>query len=521
MRRPEQATACLSMAVEAAPENVSIYTAYLNALAVQGVRCFHNGNLDMAEQIFRFLEKGDYRTILVYVYLGIIEKELGNFSSALDYTAAAIQLSPDDPLLQLRRVTLLFQLGERAAGMAEMERLKERYPDIRNFQPGGSNEDRFMAVSLFQEKKYVKSVFHAKKVLRRDKDDVDMHLLIGEAYRLLGEREKARNHFDLSIKKNRKRSESYYGLAMVLWEMGQYEEVLTILDKIERVEGPGNVLSYYRALCRSELEYPVEESLAAVQDALRQHGADPFLMNTLGKEYLRTDLPDLAEKWFLKSIKVAGENVASEMGLIRVYQKLGDVKKLIDSYGRYLDLQPDDLEIRKELIKLLMEKEQYKAARKEIIRHDAYGKREKSFQGLLALCCMKTGDFSEAAVLYRQLLRKEPDNIMFLRGLVYCYDQSGNTKNAAFFLEKALAYLKPTSHLLLILGVLQYKDGNTEKALETFRKALSISKGDWRAYQNIGIIYRNKGITEFADMFLARAESYRAKENAGKINKTS
>ena len=79
MRRPEQAVAYLSRAVEAVPENGPIYTAYLNALAVQGVRCFHNGDLDMAEQIFRFLEKGEYRTILVYVYLGIIERELGNF----------------------------------------------------------------------------------------------------------------------------------------------------------------------------------------------------------------------------------------------------------------------------------------------------------------------------------------------------------------------------------------------------------------------------------------------------------
>ena len=506
MRRPDQAAAYLSKAVEAVPEKGPIYTAYLNALAVQGVKCFHNGDLDMAEQIFKFLEKGEYRTILVYVYLGIIEKELGNFSSALDYTSAAIRLSPDDPLLHLRRITLLFQLDERETAMAEMESLKERFPDVQDFQPGGHNEDRFMAVTLFQEKKYVKSVFHAKKVLRRYKDDIDMHLLIGEAYRLLGERQKARNHFELSIRKDRNRLESHYGLAMVLWEMEEYEEVLTALNRIERIGGPGDVLNYYKALCLSKLEYPVEESLAAVQEALRKTGADPFLMNTLGNEYLRTDLPDLAEKWFRKSIKLTGDTIVSVKGLIQVYSRLGVSKKLIHAYKRFLKLEPDNLEVRKELINLLMREEQYKEARKEIIKHDAYGNKEKSFQGLLALCCMKTGEFSEAAVLYRQLLRKDPDNVMFLRGLIYCYDQSGNTKNAVFFLEKALTYLKPTSHLLLILGVLQYKDGDAEKALKTFRKALSLSKGDWRAYQNIGIIYKNKGITEFADLFLSRAE---------------
>ena len=156
-----------------------------------------------------------------------------------------------------------------------------------------------MAVSLFQEKKYVKSVFHAKKVLRQDKDDVDMHLLIGEAYRLLGERGKARNHFDLSIRKNKTRSESYYGLAMVLWEQEEYEEVLSVLKQIERIDGDGEVLNYYRALCYSKLEYPVEESLAKVQEALRSNGADPFLMNTLGNEYLELICPTWLRNGFL------------------------------------------------------------------------------------------------------------------------------------------------------------------------------------------------------------------------------
>ena len=150
-------------------------------------------------------------------------------------------------------------------------------------------------------------------------------------------------------------------------------------------------------------------------------------------------MPDLAEKWFLKSAKLTGESSETEKGLIQVYHQLGKTKKLLEAYKRYLTLKPDDLERRKELIRLLMNEEKYKAAREEIINHDAYGFQEKSFQGLLALCCMKSGDYSEAAVLYRQLLRKEPDNVLFLRGLIYCYDRSGNTKNAVFFLEKALS----------------------------------------------------------------------------------
>ncbi len=68
--------------------------------------------------------------------------------------------------------------------------------------------------------------------------------------------------------------------------------------------------------------------------------------------------------------------------------------------------------------------------------------------------------------------------------------------------------------LSLILGVLKYKDGDTDGALEWFRKALSTSRKDWRAYQNIGIIYKRKGIAEFAEMFLSRAKELKAKDTA-------
>ncbi len=157
MRKPEKALVFLEQAVHLDPDNTSIYTGYLNALAVQGVRLFHLSDMDMAGQIFRFLEKADKDSLLTHIYLGIIERELGNIDKAIEHTDLSIALS-DDPLLKLRKSSLLYQSGRRKEAADSLETLKQHYPEFQNITPKQEDLNRFLAVSLFQENKYVKAI---------------------------------------------------------------------------------------------------------------------------------------------------------------------------------------------------------------------------------------------------------------------------------------------------------------------------------------------------------------------------
>jgi Flp pilus assembly protein TadD len=71
-----------------------------------------------------------------------------------------------------------------------------------------------------------------------------------------------------------------------------------------------------------------------------------------------------------------------------------------------------------------------------------------------------------------------------------------------------------TEPLLLVLGVLFFKDGDTERAAGAFRRALALAPRSWRAYRNLAMIHRGTGNNAFADTFMARARQYRAEEEA-------
>ena len=108
----------------------------------------------------------------------------------------------------------------------------------------------------------------------------------------------------------------------------------------------------------------------------------------------------------------------------------------------------------------------------------------------------KTGKFKEAAVVYRQLLINSPDNENYIRSLAFCLEKGGKRKTAILLIEKAVRFIKPSTMLLLIYGILLSRESEYEKALSQFRKVIDLDKKEWRAYENISLIYRNQGVSE-------------------------
>jgi Flp pilus assembly protein TadD len=53
-------------------------------------------------------------------------------------------------------------------------------------------------------------------------------------------------------------------------------------------------------------------------------------------------------------------------------------------------------------------------------------------------------------------------------------------------------------------GVLWYREGRLEQAATAFRAAIALAPKDWRAYRNLGMVYRKTGVKEFAEKFLAQ-----------------
>ncbi len=511
-RRPEIAADYLGRAVALAPGNAKLYTGYLNTLLVQAIRVFRRGELDLSRQMLEFIQGKRGDGILVDLHLAVIYREQGKLREALERYDSAILQAPQDPSIRFQRATVLHLLGERAAAAEELRGLNIlSKPEQFSWDPESTN--RVSATQYFRKAQYREAIRSAEQVLHASPKDVDMHLLVGEAHRILKNFERASNHFARVLDVKPRLLEPRYGLAMIHWENERWSEMRRELARIERIDPGNDVSSYYACLCACKLKEPSEKTIPALQAEIRKSGPDPFLFSALGEEYIRGGAAGLAEKWFKKAIVLAEDHRPAYLGLIAVSALSGDKGEASSAYEAYLARFPDDFDVRKDFIRFLVDAKEYAKAVSQVEKYVPYRKKDGKLLRLLALCYRKSGRLRQAATLYRRLLREEPSNEELLRSLIYCMEKVGNRENALVLLEKAVAYLdeKTSPTLLLMLGVLYYKSDSMEKAMSAFRKVTETSVDDWRAYLNIGMIYKRQGAAPFADKYFAKAEALKQK----------
>ena len=504
MRRPDHAIRTFRRALEIDPDDQRVFTGYLNALMVKSIRLIVGGEYEEAERNLRFILQHRSDSILPHIYIARIYREWGDGDRALSHYEQASRLSPRDPVFPLLKAVIFLQKGDGKAAMVELEGAQGLMKDM------PLTRDpmlllRFLAISLFQQKRYRDALRIGRQVLKANYRDADIHGIFAETYLHFEEYEKARNHFRRCLEIDRSRREFHYGLALALWELRDFAGLLSAAERLRRMNPHDRAADYFRSLCRVELEEDPRETIPLVQELIRSLGPDVHLLYALGREYLRSDMASLAEGWLLRTLKLDEDHRGAYLSLRQVYRELGKPGKERDILKRYVARFPEDYGVKRDYVRLLIEQEDYERAAQQIVSLLSRFPKSRALKKNLARCSLKAERYRDAALLYREMLRDEPDSISHLRSLTYCLEKIGNAGEAVRLLELARGYFEDSSEVLLPLGVLYFKTERFEEAAEIFRAVTEKLPEDWRAYQNLAVLYRAQGQGELADRFLERA----------------
>ena len=243
-----------------------------------------------------------------------------------------------------------------------------------------------------------------------------------------------------------------------------------------------------------------------LQEQIRRSGPDPHLMNALGQEYLRADLPELAEGWFKRTLKRSADFEEALQRLIEVYTRLDEKDKLLRAYADYLKAYPDNLDLRKSYARQLYEQDNFAKACTQLEMILPREPKNTDFRTMLAHSYRQNAKYPEAILLYRELLLETPKDLDLVKPLVSCMESSGNRETVILLLEKAIKLFKEDVWLQQRLGSLYMAEGQLEKAAKTFRSIIGLDPEDWQAYRSLGELYGKMGNNQFAERFRKRAE---------------
>jgi len=504
--RPQASIAVFEKALALEPGNRSIFTGYLNAMLTHAIRLFYRHRYEEARDALLFISKHRPDSLVAHLYLASIYRELGDADLSLFHFEEAAHLAPEDPVLHLQKAVIHLQKGNNPASFEEMARAVNLLGREKISSQDVQSLLRLMTIVLFQNHRHREALESARRVLRHSYRDADMHAIMAESLSKLGELKKAKNHYLRALEQEKNRLEFRYGLAAVLWERGEYKELNSLLNWILRAHPEDKFALYYRALSLPHLVDDFQQTIPVLQEQIRRSGPDPHLMNALGREYMRADLPDLAEGWFQRTLDRVANFEQALLQLIEIYSRLGKKGNLRRAYSEYLRHYPDNLEIRKDFVQFLYSQASYAQACTQGEKILPYEPKNTEYRIMLAHSYRETKKFPEAILLYRELLLETPKSLDLVKPLVFCLEKNGSRETVILLLEKAIKLFTDDPWLQLRLGSLYMAQGHLEKAAKIFRSVISLAPHDWQAHSSLGKIYGKMGNNQFADRFVKRAK---------------
>ncbi|HKL85187.1 MAG TPA: tetratricopeptide repeat protein [Treponemataceae bacterium] len=504
-RKPSLARSVFEEALTIAPDDERLNQGYLNALFVEAVRTYRRGEIDIARQMFTFLINNELDGVVPRLYLGHALRDLKYFPEAISQYEAARAFAPEDDSLQWYVVSVLLESDQLEAAGALIDTLGGFPGDE---PPSPQTVSIQIIRTHIDNNEWSLASQAGRNHIKTWGSDAFVHALMGEIQRNSGRPEAALNHFRRAAELDPANAAPWYGILMLLVAAQDWKTLSTELSKAARAGCDAQTVKYYRVLCNAHLEADPKALLPELQGLVREHGAVPELMSSLARTYVRLDLADLAVGWYRKVASLESENEEVFLGIISCCEQLTPDEDLLEAQFEYLERWPDNTVIRGEYAASLAECEKWEEAADQL---EMLSSQDVGLESLrqAALFRRKAGQYRKAAILYRNMLIKWPDDRVLLANLLYCLDRMGESSMAAALAREANKAFKPDASSLLIEGRLESRTGDFKKALTVFRRVIDGWPNDPRGWEEVAAMYGRLGIPEMQTMHAQKAQELR------------
>ena len=517
-KHSQEAVRLLQEAVETAPASKRIYRAYLNSLLVRGIRLCNIDDYETGLRMLRFvLENGSETGItdspFLRLELGRAARETGNLEEALEHYTAALKMTrgitnpAGDRRIRWSRASILMALGRNTEARKEIEKIRSLDAGVPELPWNSELVDLFMIRSFLETGEWRQAAASCRDWLRLREDRPIIRALYAEALRNLHRYDAAHNHLQRAIERASDKAEELefrYADILVSWEGKDYKALKRALKAVKALGGDPDIIKRFSILCQARTSEDTKGIITLLQNAIRSLGPEPELMYALGEAYLKIGLLEEAIAWFKKTISLKDDHESAWLGEIAAYEALyaadahANAGNLTVLYKTYLKKWPDNSGIRRDRALFLVKTFEYAEAAADLEKLLVWEPSNPSLRRVLAYTYRKTGRYREAAVFLKALLKEKPRDIGLLIEYSGCLERAGAAGYALAVLEKARELFRNSADISLALGILNFRQKETEKAFDYLREAAALNPRDGRAHEWMTLITRKEAETAAA-----------------------
>jgi tetratricopeptide (TPR) repeat protein len=394
-------------------------------------------------------------------------RSIGNIPEARSLYEAGLKGASGEEQAEYRK-----RLGSLLVLEGKREDAVKLYEDVLKSAPKDA-EGREARAVLLLEKDVAKAAREFEELVKINPGSPSLHHNLGLAYLALRDLEQARTNFLEASRRQRTFLPSRLALAQMNLDAGRFREVLQYADEILATSPAHPEARYYRSAGLAGTG-KLSEARMELNRLLKQFPQYP-------EPRLQLALLNLAEKRFKEA----------ESSLTAMYKEWGDVRAL------------------KALVRVYMAQNQADTAMRMV--EGEFKKRQDSprIRLLLAETAASAGHHKTAIEHLLKLAEQDPNWDYLYMGLGEAHQASGDMVRATLAFEKAVQMAPKSLEAGLKLAYAYEISGQPQKAIEAYRRTLSINPNIPIAMNNLAyLLSENNGNLDEALRLAQRARQY-------------
>lgn len=349
------------------------------------------------------------------------------------------------------------------------------------------------AYQYAQENKLNKAYKLATQAYQKDKNNVDLLLLLGKIHTAQSQSQQAFPYYQKILTIDLEHEEAYLLLSQEYVALGRVGLAISTLKKLLEAKPSSYVGHLYLANIYTTHEKNYSKALHLYENLLEQSPDDPQILRLIAEVYLAQKNHRKALDVFLKLAQLSSGDMMTEIRIGLLYYELGQMDESIGIFQKILETHPESDRIHFYLGLLLKEKKNFSESLQHfgLVPSDSEFFEEAILQGVVILTNLQEN--VKALNLVENAIRKKPRVASFYDLLASLYIQTQDYEASLAILKKGVEFLPDNEQIYFALAIVYEKLGEWEKSIESMKTVLEINPQNALAINFIGYSYAERG----------------------------
>jgi tetratricopeptide (TPR) repeat protein len=244
--------------------------------------------------------------------------------------------------------------------------------------------------------------------------------------------------------------------------------------------------------------------LTQLSEQIQKHPDQLQDMYLLAETYLKLGQTEEARKTFAQLDQLSANDYRTQTGVGVLPARYRLYDEAIQHFQSALRANPESDDVKFDLADSYFRKGLYSQALEIAQQVSAAGQLDDTNLALLGDIQAHLGNTERATEIYRDAIRRNPDNDQYYLSLTLVQLRGNDARGATETLQQGLARIPGSGKILWGLGLISVLEGNTQQAAQRLERAVELLPEWAESYSTLGVFYYQTGQIEKAREVLNR-----------------